>query len=301
MARPKNDMANAYDLAPPSDSRGGGGNAEEIDSPSVSAASGELTWVETDLALAGNGINFYLNRIYRSTYSFFHGKYGAGWDMSIQKMIKVKSWQGNGNPDGFMLSTGAAATVDGWYAANGNWYYHAQERSKFYYENGGAQEQLILYMPYGFHETYTRLDSGSNYFYLTGLSDLSGNEITYSWDLTAIPVITQVVDTIGRTIDLVYTVDGLLDYVTVKDSDGIEVGRLDYEYEPLDAGNPQLDEIAVLKSVEGLELATEDPVTGDVSMLRPKTEYAYYPGTVQGLDAALLHKMEFPRFGGHRV
>lgn len=279
-----------------------GGGGAQVDSPAVSAATGELTWQETDLDLPGIGIHFLLKRTYHSGLSQYNSAYGAGWEMNIHRRVEDLT-DSQGAPPAFYFNPGNGPSIGpyeptsdpDWYALDDD---DAHDRAWFKYE--ATTQELVRYDSAGFKEYYGKLANDSHYYYLTRVEDYCGNAITHAYEPTGYSSygfprhrLSQVVDTLNRSIHFTYDSSdyGRLSAVTVKDPQGASLGHIDYTYDTITAAGTDL---IVLAAVTGLEIATEG-ASGAVQMARPTESYTYLAAAIQGTGSALLKRVHSAR------
>lgn len=279
--------------------RPGGSGGAPIDSAAVSARTGELTWPEIDLFLRGIGIDFQIKRTYHSALASYPSEYGAGWEMNTHRRLEVRSRAAAApqEPTSFRWSPGNGPTIglydrnpsSAWFTLDSN-----EGKDPGAFEYLPASDQFRRYEPSGLKEIYTRLSQDQEYYYLTRIEDHKGNGIDYFFEPTHYTYpeaadyrLDEVVDTVGRTIDYQYDSgdNGRLSRVVVLDGQGATLGQVDYEYE-------DVDDVLVLKSVQGLEVAMEG-AQGALSFQRPVRSYEYDVVSLPGApyDSALLRKV----------
>ena len=260
---------------------GRGPEPGQLDSPFVHAATGDLTWQENDLYLPGIGLDFRITRTYRSLIHEYDGAYGRGWQLNIHRRIEAE-YDTNGDLEDFIFVTGSGIPTEG-YTASGAWWSNGTKGETFEYETISNVEYLIRHDASGLQETFERLDTNEDWFYLVSAEDMHGNEVTYDYTDTIANspttwVLETVTDTVGRSIEFEYVSatleeQGRLKSITVygQDVSATQLGKIEYEY----TVDSALGSVPLLDKVTGLTVATEHPVTSALDLKRQVRKYVY--------------------------
>lgn len=274
------------------------------DSPSVAAATGEMTWEEVDFYLPGSGPNFVLKRTYKSGLSGYQGVHGVGWEMSVHRGVRLTPTgdrlyitTGNGPVKEYTEET----TGSTWFVREG-----AKDVFEFIAAAGGDPDTIIRYEPSGNRETFERLDPLEDQFYVTRYEDLSGNRMTFTYEdasgANGFPTsmrLDEVIDSMGRAIYFDYNgPDGVcITDIEIEDWNGQPMGSIEYVYEDVSKNGQTY---RTLIEVKGLEIGTEG-TAGAWQMAKPvrKYEYDWAVVTSSALDIPLLSRIRSPRTSQH--
>ena len=175
-----------------------------------------------DLRIPGRGFDFVFQRAYRSRATGW-GVLGYNWDHSYNSRLFRGSVQENdpNDPTDDTFTVGAGSDI-GWAVGNtrflhfksaGNGIDFVSPKGFFGKLRRNVDATYTVRFPDGMLHSFCAFASGHTISFLTAIEDRSGNRMVFNYDTAARLV--QVVDTLGRQIDLAYSsIHGRLASVT---------------------------------------------------------------------------------------